>query len=99
MLFNSYQFLIFFPIVVLVYFIIPKKIRYMWLLVTSYYFYMCWDAKYALLIAASTLVTYLSGILMDKIREKYPEQDKQVRYCKWTVFGCCAFNLSILVFF
>lgn len=58
MLFNSLKFLIFFPIVVLAYFIIPQKIRYLWLLAASYYFYMCWNAKYALLIFFSTAVTY-----------------------------------------
>lgn len=99
MLFNSYQFLIFFPIVVLIYFIIPKRIRYIWLLVTSYYFYMCWDAKYALLIAASTVVTYFSGIFIDKVKEKYHEKNKQIRYCKMILTGCCLFNLGILVFF
>ena len=55
MLFNSYQFLIFFPVVVLLYYVIPQKIRYLWLLAASYYFYMCWNAKYALLLLVSTL--------------------------------------------
>ncbi len=67
MLFNSIDFLIFFPIVVLVYFIIPKKIKYIWLLIASYYFYMGWNAKYALLLFFSTAVTYLSGVAMDII--------------------------------
>ncbi len=39
MLFNSIDFLIFFPIVVGVLFVIPKKLRCLWLLVVSYYFY------------------------------------------------------------
>lgn len=56
MLFNSMYFLIFFPIVVLVYYIIPKKIKNLWLLIASYYFYMCWNAKYALLIMTSTVI-------------------------------------------
>ncbi len=64
MLFNSLSFLIFFPIVLLIYFVIPKKIRYIWLLVTSYFFYMCWNAQYALLLLFSTVVTYLSGLLL-----------------------------------
>lgn len=62
MLFNSIDFLIFLPIVCLVYFIFPKKYRYLWLLVASYYFYMCWNAKYAILIAASTVITYLCSL-------------------------------------
>ena len=68
MLFNSFSFLIFFPIVVLLYCIIPKKVRYIWLLVASYYFYMSWNAKYAILIAISTVITWLSGLLIAKVR-------------------------------
>ena len=99
MLFNSLEFLIFFPVVTLVYFVIPKKLKNFWLLVTSYYFYMCWDAKYALLIAASTVVTYFSGIFIDKIKEKYQDKNKQAVYSKMILVGCCLFNLGILVYF
>ena len=42
MLFNSVEFMFFLPIVVLIYFIIPNKIKHLWLLFTSYFFYMCW---------------------------------------------------------
>lgn len=72
MLFNSYSFLILFPVVVGVYFAIPKKTRYIWLLVASYFFYMSWNPKYALLLAFSTLVTWASGLALSSIslREK-----------------------------
>ena len=63
MLFNSVHFMVFFPVVLLIYFFIPKKIRYLWLLIASYYFYMSWNPKYALLIAFSTMITWLSGLL------------------------------------
>lgn len=66
MVFNSIDFLIFFPIVCLIYFVIPKKIRYIWLLIASYYFYMSWNPSYAALIAISTVITYLSGIFIEK---------------------------------
>jgi D-alanyl-lipoteichoic acid acyltransferase DltB (MBOAT superfamily) len=52
MLFNSYSFFVFFPIVVVVYFLLPKRVSYLWLLTASYYFYMGWNAKYALLLEA-----------------------------------------------
>ncbi len=91
MLFNSLEFLIFFPIVVAIYFIIPRKIRYIWLLITSYYFYMGWNAKYALLIATSTIITYLSGIMMWKFKEEW------IR--KLTVAVSFITNLGILMFF
>ena len=78
MLFNSLSFLIFFPIVVLVYFIIPEKGKQLWLLLASYYFYMSWNAKYALLILASTIVTYLSGLLIEKVKRADYDADKKV---------------------
>lgn len=74
MLFNSYDFMLFFPIVIFIYFTVPKKIRYIWLLLCSYYFYMGWNPKYALLIAISTIITYFSGILLDKLNTSTPPQ-------------------------
>jgi D-alanyl-lipoteichoic acid acyltransferase DltB (MBOAT superfamily) len=66
MLFNSLHFLIFFPIVTLVYFLIPHRYRWVLLLAASYYFYMVWGPIYALLIVGSTLVDYLAAIQMSK---------------------------------
>ena len=55
MQFNSIDFMLFFPVVIAIYFVIPKKLRGYWLLVTSYFFYMSWNANYALLIGGSTV--------------------------------------------
>lgn len=89
MLFNSIHFLIFFPIVVCVYFLIPSRIKYIWLLIASYYFYMCWNPKYIVLIGISTIVTYISGLLIEKFTTKK----------KWVVAGSFITNLGILAFF
>lgn len=89
MLFNSYSFFLFFPVVVMITFLIPKKYQYIWLLLASYFFYMNWDAKYALLLLFSTGVTYLSGILIEKKRD----------YAKWVVAFSFVINLSILFVF
>lgn len=70
MLFNTIDYIVFFVIAVIVYFILPKKVRYIWLLLASYYFYMNWNAKYALLLFASTAVTYCSGLLIRRYRIK-----------------------------
>ena len=99
MLFNSLQFLIFFPIVVLLYFIIPRKIRYIWLLLASYYFYMCWNAKYALLLLFSTAVTYVSGIILEKIKTSFLYDEAKLDYKKLTVAFSFILNLSVLGFF
>lgn len=98
MLFNSYNFLIFFPIVVLVYFLIPHRIRYIWLLIASYYFYMCWNAKYALILLFSTAVTYASGLLITKAN-KIEDDKKRIRWKKIFVALSFIINLSILFLF
>lgn len=63
MLFNSFAFLIFFPVVCIVYYLLPSlKFRNHFLLVASYYFYMNWEPVYALLLLASTGITYLAAL-------------------------------------
>ena len=99
MLFNSFQFLIFFPIVTLVFFVVPKKIRYIWLLLASYYFYMCWNAKYALLLFFSTAITWLSAVIMEWLGQSAYTEEK-IRFGK----KCCVaasfiLNLFVLFFF
>lgn len=99
MLFNSLKFLIFFPIVVVLYFVIPKKIRYLWLLAASYYFYMCWNAKYALLLLFSTVVTYLSGLGIEAVKKSKLQEKKKNHLKKWCVAGSFLLNLAVLGFF
>lgn len=91
MLFNSFQFLIFFPAVTLIYFIIPKKLRYIWLLAASYFFYMCWNVKYIILIAASTGITWFCGLMLGRCGK--PGGKKLI------VAGGVLSNLFILFFF
>lgn len=64
MQFNSLDFLLFFPLVTLLYYVIPRRGRYLFLLAASYYFYMCWNARYAVLMLLSTAITYFSGLLI-----------------------------------
>lgn len=92
MLFNSYSFLVFFPIVVFIYFLMPKKFGYIWLLIASYYFYMGWNAKYALLLLTSTIITYISGLLLSA-------KNIAGKLKKCVVVGSFILNLSILFFF
>ncbi|MCJ7801368.1 MAG: MBOAT family protein [Candidatus Marinimicrobia bacterium] len=66
MLFNSTQFIIFFPIVVFFYFLLPHRFRWMLLLIASYYFYMSWKPEYLILIIVSTLIDYFAAIQMSK---------------------------------
>lgn len=68
MIFNSVDYLLFFPVVVLFYFILPQKLRGIWLLAASYFFYMNWNARYALLLFGATLITYVCGLALEKLR-------------------------------
>lgn len=99
MLFNSLQFLIFFPIVLLIYYFIPHKARKYWLLVCSYYFYMCWNAKYALLILFSTVVTYLSGRALQKAKECSDDEMRLRRRKRAIIAISLVLNLAVLFFF
>ncbi len=64
--FNSLAYLAFLAANILIYYLLPGKLRNFQLLTASYYFYMCWNPKYALLMLFSTAVTYACGLLVDK---------------------------------
>jgi D-alanyl-lipoteichoic acid acyltransferase DltB (MBOAT superfamily) len=66
MLFNSLEFIIFFPIVVCLFLVIPKRYRWLFLLGSSYYFYMAWNPKYIVLILLSTVVDYGASLMMGR---------------------------------
>jgi len=99
MLFNSIEFIIFFPVVTILYFLIPKKYRYLWLLAASYYFYMKWEVKYVFLLVFSTAVTYLCGILIDKIDRGELPGEKKIWGKKLCIAGSLFLNLGILGYF
>jgi len=70
MVFTSYEFLIFFPIVIGIYFLLPNRFRWLLLVLASYYFYMAWKPVYALLLFFSTLTFYLAALGVEKFRDK-----------------------------
>ncbi len=91
MLFNSLEFVLFFPVVTLGFFFLPKKIKPVWLLFASYFFYMCWNPYYIVLILLTTFVTYLSGIMLDK--------SERLSSKRLIMAICIVFNLGILFLF
>lgn len=91
MLFNSIEFLIFFPIVLILYFACPYRYRWALLLAASYYFYAAWKLEYIVLIMVSTLVSYVAAIQMGK-------SELQARRTTLLVVGLVA-NLGILFAF
>ncbi len=70
MIFNSWQFLVFYPIVLLLYFTLPKRLKWLWLLACSYFFYMIWNPPLIFLILFTTAVSYVSAILIEKSGKK-----------------------------
>ena len=65
MLFNSFSYLIFFPITALLYYVLPGKFRWCFFLAASYYFYMSWKPEYAWLLLGTTLNSYVLALLID----------------------------------
>ncbi|MBQ4354449.1 MAG: MBOAT family protein, partial [Clostridia bacterium] len=64
--FNSLTFLIYYPIVLLLYFILPLKIRWIMLLAASYFFYMSWNASLLFLILFTTLISWICSLVIEK---------------------------------
>ena len=78
MLFNSFAFLLFFPIVCVVYFALPKlRLRNLFLLAASYFFYMNWEPTYALLLLTSTVITYAAALVVGNASQRC-NQDNQI---------------------
>ena len=61
MRFDSFQFAVFFPIVVGLFWCMPQRLRWVLLLVSSYYFYMCWRPPYAILLVVITAIDFCVG--------------------------------------
>ncbi len=99
MLFNSLEFLIFFPVVVLAYFVFPTKLKNIWLLIASYYFYMCWNAKYVLLLLFSTVITYFGGVLLEWLKHTSIQERKKAVCEKAVLVSSVILNLAVLFYF
>lgn len=75
MLFNSLEFLVFFPVVTILYFLMPTlRIRNILLLIASYFFYMQYKPEYGLLMLFSTLINYIAALQMDKARDRITDK-------------------------
>ena len=66
MLFNSFQFLLFFPIVTLLYYVLPHRFRWLHLLIASCVFYMAFIPVYIFILFVTIIVDYIAGILIEK---------------------------------
>jgi D-alanyl-lipoteichoic acid acyltransferase DltB (MBOAT superfamily) len=103
MLFNSWQYFLFFPILFFLYYIVIYKnkkssntVSQILLLAVSLFFYACWNPKYLVLILFSIYVTWLSALVLDTLNKEQTE-DKATRII--VLILALIANLSILFFF
>ncbi len=90
MLFNSFQYIIFLPIVFCLYWFVFKPLKWqnLLVLVCSYVFYGWWDWRFLILIAITTGLSWLSGIAI--------EGAEGIKRRKWILAGNISVNLLIL---
>jgi len=91
MLFNSYEFVVFFPLVMLFFFNLPYGARPLFLLLASYIFYMWWRPEYIILLLFQTFIDYIAGIYIAD--SKSPSRRKLFLALSMTS------NLSVLFFY
>ncbi|CAM4381685.1 MBOAT family O-acyltransferase [Zobellia nedashkovskayae] len=95
MLFNSLDFLIFLPVVFVLYWFVFKKslkIQNLLVIVASYVFYGWWDWRFLILIFFSTVLDFLVG------QQIFKNQDNKQK-AKYWLWVSVAFNLGLLGFF
>ena len=91
MLFNSFTYLLFFPVVCIIYYLLPQKSRWYFLLGSSYFFYMNWEPMYALLIMLSTVITFSCA--------KYIHKNEDSKTRKRLLLISIVLNFGILFLF
>jgi alginate O-acetyltransferase complex protein AlgI len=91
MLFNSFEFLLFFPIITVLYFLLPYKFRWVLLLAASCFFYMFFIPKYILILFFTIIIDYYAGIQLERIENKKKR--------KWFLIASLIANIGILVIF
>lgn len=94
MLFNSIGFVIFLPVVFLLYWFLTNKnlkLQNILLLLSSYFFYACWDWRFLFLLMFSTLLDYFTGLKMQDANNQ-----KRKRFWFWL---SVAVNLGFLGIF
>lgn len=73
MIFNSFSFIVFFPLIFLLYYVIPVrhvKLRNLYLLVVSYLLYLQWKPVYALVLLGVTAATYFTALWVERAKRR-----------------------------
>lgn len=80
MIFTTLKFLVFFCLVFGGYYIVPKKLQWLVLLVASVYFYLCASVKYVIFVLMASLITYIGAWIIDNLTTKqdvYLKENKE----------------------
>jgi alginate O-acetyltransferase complex protein AlgI len=91
MLFNSFNFLIFFPLVTAAFFLMPRRFKWALLLAASCFFYMNFIPYYILILGFTIIVDYFAGILLEGAKSK----KKKKIYLVVSIMA----NIGVLFFF
>lgn len=91
MTYESFSFFLFFPAVAALYYAVPHRRQWIWLLAASYFFYLCFNPRYFVFLAATTLSTYAAGLLMAQAAAR---REKRA----WAALCICV-NLGLLLVF
>jgi len=90
-LFNSFEYFLFLPAVVLLYFLLPFKWRNPFLLIASYYFYMSWKWEFGFLMLFTSAVNYVAGLKINASKSRRTQR-------LWLTLAIVA-SLGVLVYF
>ena len=90
MLFNSISFAIFFPVVTLLYFVLPYRYRNLLLLMASCFFYMFFKPIYILILFFTIIIDYWAGILIENA-----EGPRKKFFLSWSLVA----NIGVLAIF
>ena len=99
MLFNSAAFLLFFPFVTLLFFVFPQRVRHIWLLASSWFFYMCWNPEHLPLLVSCTLISYFCALGIGRAEAADMNGSKKKRLKKAVLFFGILLDLGILFYF
>ena len=90
MLFNSFEFFLYFPLVTAIYFLLPHTYRWIWLLLASCVFYMFFIPSYIFILLLTIVIDYYAGIRIAGAEERNKK--------KWLWFSIISTCLVLGVF-
>ncbi len=91
MLFNTIQYFAFLTVVLLLFYLGPQAWRRVLLLAASYFFYMCWNPVFILLVLALTAIDYVSAVWMEHVSDPARR--------RWLLIASVGANLGFLGYF